>query len=89
MGLVTAVPPATMQVPVEIHGNPPVIAFNARYLADALDIGGTLCLSDELSPGICRHPTGRFCVIMPMRVTIPAGTNATAATPLNEHAAAA
>jgi DNA polymerase III subunit beta len=65
---------ATMQVPVEIHGNPPVIAFNARYLADALEIGSTLCLSDELSPGICRHPTGRFCVIMPMRVTIPAGT---------------
>ncbi len=65
---------ATMQVPVEIHGNPPVIAFNARYLADALEIGSTLCLSDELSPGICRHPTGRFCVIMPMRVTISAGT---------------
>lgn len=36
-------------------------------------IGGTFCLGDELSPGICRHPTGRFCVIMPMRVTIPAG----------------
>jgi DNA polymerase III sliding clamp (beta) subunit (PCNA family) len=67
---------ATMQVPVEIHGNPPVIAFNARYLADALEIGGTLCLGDELSPGICRHPAGRFCVIMPMRVTIPAGSNA-------------
>jgi hypothetical protein len=54
--------------------NPPIIALNARYLADALDIGSTLCLSDELSPGICRHPTGRFCVIMPMRVTIPAST---------------
>jgi DNA polymerase III sliding clamp (beta) subunit (PCNA family) len=65
---------ATIQVPVEIHGNPPVIAFNARFLADALEIGSTLCLSDELSPGICRHPTGGFCVIMPMRVTIPAGT---------------
>lgn len=65
---------ATMQVPVEIHGNPPVIAFNARYLADALEIGNTLCLIDELSPGICRHPTSRFCVIMPMRVTIPAGS---------------
>jgi DNA polymerase III sliding clamp (beta) subunit (PCNA family) len=66
---------ASMQVPVEIHGNPPVIAFNARYLADALEIGSTLCLIDELSPGICRHPSGRFCVIMPMRVTIPAGSN--------------
>jgi DNA polymerase-3 subunit beta len=59
---------ATMQVPVEIHGSPPVIAFNARFLADGLEIGGTLCLSDELSPGICRHPTGRFAVLMPMRV---------------------
>ena len=65
---------ATMQVPVEIHGSPPVIAFNTRYLADALQIGGTLCLSDELSPGLCRHPTGRFAVIMPMRVDIPAGS---------------
>jgi DNA polymerase III sliding clamp (beta) subunit (PCNA family) len=63
-----------MHVLVEIHGSPPVTAFNARYLADALEIGSTLCLSDELSPGICRHPTGRFCVIMPMRVTIPAST---------------
>lgn len=67
---------ATMQVPVEIHGNPPVTAFNARYLADALEIGGTLCLSDESSPGICRHPAGRFCVIMPMRLTISAGEHA-------------
>lgn len=32
-------------------------------------IGSTLCLSDELSPGICRHPSGRFCVVMPMRIT--------------------
>ena len=73
---------ATMQVPVEIRGNPPVTAFNARYLADSLKIGGTLCLGHELSPGICRHPTGRFCVIMPMRVTVPVGTNTeTAETP--------
>jgi DNA polymerase III sliding clamp (beta) subunit (PCNA family) len=80
---------STMQVPVEIHGSPPVIAFNARYLADTLEIGSTLCFSDKLSPGICRHPTGRFCVIMPMRVTIPAGTNTTAATPPTQQAVAA
>jgi DNA polymerase III subunit beta len=82
---------ATLQVPVEIHGNPPVIAFNARFLADALEIGSTLCLSDELSPGICRHPTGRFCVIMPMRVTIPAGTHCEIETapPLQHQQAAA
>jgi len=59
---------STMQVPVEIHGKPPVIAFHPVYLAQALEIGSTLCLSDELSPGICRHPAGRFCVLMPMRV---------------------
>jgi hypothetical protein len=76
-------------VPVEIHGNPPVIAFNARFLADALEIGSTLCLSDELSPGICRHPTGRFCVIMPMRVTIPAGTHGETADPPSHHTQAA
>ena len=67
---------ATMQVPVEIHGSPPVIAFDARYLADALEIGSTLCLSDELSSGLCRHPTGRFCVLMPLRAATPAGTDA-------------
>jgi DNA polymerase III sliding clamp (beta) subunit (PCNA family) len=85
---------AVLRVPAEIEGNPPLIAFHPRYLADALEchgrvggeihprsasrmagaqrgqIGGTLCLSDELSPGICRHPSGRFCVVMPMRVTI-------------------
>jgi DNA polymerase-3 subunit beta len=80
---------STMQVPVEIHGSPPVIAFNARYLADALEIGSTLCLSDELSPGICRHPTGRFCVIMPMRVTIPSGINAETTDSTHHHTQAA
>ena len=81
---------ATMQVPADIHGKPPVIAFSPRFLAEALEIGGTLCLSDELSPGICRHPTGRFCVIMPMRGTIPAGTTASeeeTASPHQSHAA--
>lgn len=61
---------AVLRVPAEIEGNPPLIAFHAAYMADALKIGSTLCLSDELSPGICRHPSGRFCVVMPMRVTI-------------------
>lgn len=62
---------AFLHVPVEIHGKPPVIAFHPAYLAQALEIGSTLCLTDELSPGICRHPNGRFCVLMPMRVAIP------------------
>jgi hypothetical protein len=46
-------------------------------------------LSDKLSPGICRHPTGRFCVIMPMRVTIPAGANAQTEASSQHHAQAA
>ena len=58
---------AVLRVPVEIQGNPPLIAFNPRLLADALEIGSTLCLRDSLTPGICRHPGGRFCVIMPLR----------------------
>jgi DNA polymerase-3 subunit beta len=61
---------AVLRVPAEIEGTPPLIAFHPQYLAEALQIGGTLCLSDELSPGICHHPGGRFCVVMPMRVTI-------------------
>lgn len=32
---------ATMQVPVEVHGNPPAVASNARYLADALECRGS------------------------------------------------
>jgi len=52
-----------------VFGNPPVIAFNPRVLADALEIGSTLCLSEGLTPGVCRHPSGRFCVIMPCRIT--------------------
>jgi len=52
-------------------------------------IGSTLCLGDELSPGICRHPTGRFCVIMPMRVTIPAGSNAETTDSTHHHTQAA
>lgn len=58
-----------MRLPVEIHCNPPAVAFSARYPADALEIGSTLCFSDELSPGICRPPTGRFGIIMPMSMT--------------------
>jgi DNA polymerase-3 subunit beta len=63
---------ALLRVPAEIEGTPPLIAFHPHYLADAFEIGSTLCLSDELSPGICRHPTGRFCVVMPMRITLAA-----------------
>ena len=70
---------AFLHVPVEIHGKPPVIGFHPVYLAQALEIGSTLCLTDELSPGICRHPNGRFCVLMPMRLTVHATAEAEAA----------
>ena len=73
-----------LSVIAEIEGTPPPIAFHPRFLADALEIGSTLCLSDELSPGICRHPSGRFCVVMPMRITL-----ATAAAVRAQTAAAA
>jgi DNA polymerase III subunit beta len=76
---------SVLRVPVEIEGKPPLIAFHPRYLADALEIGATLCLVDELSPGICRNPNGRFCVIMPMRLMIPAA----AETPKSETTKAA
>ena len=59
---------AVLHVPVEIHGKPPGIAFNPRHLADAFEIGSTLCLVDEFTPGICRHPGGRYCLMMPMRL---------------------
>ncbi len=65
----------SLEVPAEIEGTPPLIAFKPRFLADALELGNTLCLSEEMNPGLFRHPTGRFSVLMPMRVTTPAGTN--------------
>ena len=79
---------ASITVPVEIHGSPPVIGFNAGYLADALEIGSTLCFSDELSPGICRHPAGRYCVIMPMRLDVAAIPHEIEAEPSHEAQAA-
>ena len=74
---------ATIQVPVSISGEnqPPAISFGPRYLADALEIGSTLCLSDGLTPGGCRHPSGRFCVIMPCRFTEASDAGGKAAGP--------
>jgi hypothetical protein len=63
---------------------PPPIAFDPRYLADALEIGSTLCLSDGLTPGVCCHPRGRFSLIMPRRFTgeaADAGGKTATATP--------
>jgi len=61
---------ATIRVPAGITGNPPVIAFHPGYLADALEIGNDICLTDPLSPAIIRHPSGNFCVLMCVRLAI-------------------
>ena len=58
---------ATLQVPVVIEGKPPEISFSPAYLADALEIGSTLKLTDELSPGIASDSFGNFCVLMSRR----------------------
>jgi DNA polymerase III sliding clamp (beta) subunit (PCNA family) len=60
---------ATLRVPVEVTGLPPTIAFHPPYLARALEIGGTIRLSDEMSPGLIEGNDGRFCVVMPLRAT--------------------
>ena len=51
---------ALITVPVDVQGTPPVITFCPRYLADALGIGATLGLSDEMNPGMTRTDEGRF-----------------------------
>src|ERR1035437_392431 len=65
---------ATIQVPCTIKGQPPAISFGPQYLADALAIGSTLRLSDDLSPGVVTDPSGCYCVLMPCRVVTEAVT---------------
>jgi len=62
---------ATIRVPVSVSGKdqPPAISFNSRRLADALTIGNTLRLIDGMSPGMMADASGKYCVIMPCRVT--------------------
>lgn len=61
-------------MPVELEGNPIVAGFNARYLADVLEvIDGeyvTLALGHALAPCIVRDPDrdDAFFVVMPMRL---------------------
>lgn len=51
-----------------LQNEPPEIAFNPAYLADALAaVGGTLYLTDEMSPGTVRN-ADCLAVVMPMRV---------------------
>lgn len=55
---------ATLQIPVTTEGQPPEIAFDPKYLADALEIGPTLRLVDKLNPGMATGPSGNFCLLM-------------------------
>ena len=63
----------TDDVPVEYNGEDIEVAFNARYLADALnsmdDTNVLLKLTDGLSPGLLVgvDETHHLCVVMPMR----------------------
>ena len=61
-----------------------MIAFNPAYLADALEIGSFIMLTDPLSPALVRHPNGNFCVLMCMRVTVGTAENITAPRPAAE-----
>jgi DNA polymerase III sliding clamp (beta) subunit (PCNA family) len=60
---------ATIQVPATTEGEPPEIAFDPKYLADALEIGPTLRLVDKLNPGMATSPSGNFCLLMNLRFT--------------------
>ena len=60
---------ATIQIPVTTEGQPPEIAFDPKYLADAIEIGQTLRLVDKLNPGVTTGPSGNFCVLMSLRFT--------------------
>jgi len=65
---------ATMQVPVITSGVLPAISFSPQFLADALVIGSTLRLTDDLSPGLITDPSGNYCVLMPCRCVAEAVT---------------
>jgi DNA polymerase III subunit beta len=64
----------TDDIPVEYNGNNLEVAFNARYLLEALsslaDQNVLLKLTDHLSPGLLlgADETRHLCVVMPMRL---------------------
>ncbi|MEY3898116.1 MAG: hypothetical protein RLZZ214_3637 [Verrucomicrobiota bacterium] len=60
---------ATIQVLVTIDGQSPEIAFDPRYMANAIDIGPTLHLVDKRNPGMATGLSGNFCVLMYQRFT--------------------
>ena len=60
----------TIQVPVTIQGRAPVISFDPKYLADALNIGRTLRLGDGLNLGLAEDGQGNFCLLMCRREAV-------------------
>jgi DNA polymerase III sliding clamp (beta) subunit (PCNA family) len=59
--------PAIFGIPVTIEGRPTTISLRPQPLANALMIGSTLWLCDDLSPCLITDPSGNFCVLMPVR----------------------
>lgn len=60
---------APLSMLVTTERQPPEIAFDPKYLADALEIGPTLRLVDKLNPGMATGPSGNFCLLMNRRFT--------------------
>jgi DNA polymerase III sliding clamp (beta) subunit (PCNA family) len=59
--------PAIFEVPVTTEGHPATIHLRPQPLANALVIGSTIRLRDDLTPCLVTDPSGAFCVLMPMR----------------------
>ncbi len=57
----------TLQVPVTKQGQAPVMCFDPKYLANALDFGVTLRSGGKLHLGMAGDPRGEFCLLMSRR----------------------
>jgi DNA polymerase-3 subunit beta len=60
----------TLQVPVTTQGQSPVMCFDPKYLAEALDFGATLHLGGHLHLGMVGEPSGEFCLLMSRRDSV-------------------
>lgn len=63
----TAITPVSFEIPVEIDGDPPPVSLLPRFLANALTFGSTMRLYDHKTPCVVSDPSGKFCVLVPMR----------------------
>lgn len=59
--------PAIFEVPVTIEGHHATICLRPHPLANALMIGSTIWLCDDITPCLVTDPSGNFCVLMPVR----------------------